>query len=177
VSRRYEQYCRIAGLVMMAVVCIAVEWPGSPAYSDTEMEGDKRSQWNAQSMVIRAQRMRVPKQEHGIEVKGIFEGYVQFDYLRPMGTVSFRSDILTIYGLSKTEMPRRVEMVGNVSMQMGEWSIDGREAFSDNMNMYVEFVGDVMVRRNNKVVGANLKNVRFDIIRQAISSQQEDGSS
>lgn len=173
-SRRYEEYYRIVGLLMMAVVCIAVEWSGSPAYSDSKAEGDKRSRWNAQSMEIRAQSMGFPKEEQGAETKGIFEGYVQFDYFRPMGVVSFRSDILTIYGLSKTEMPRRVEIGGHVSMQMGEWSIDSQEAFSDNLNRHVDFVGDVAVRRKYKHVGVNLKKVRFDILRQTIFSEEED---
>ena len=157
----------------MVVVCVAAGLLGSQACSSAEIQGDKYFQWNNHSAVITAQRVTVPAQEQDTEARGIYEGNVDFKYLGSKGVVSFRSDKLTVHGSSQTKMVRRVEMVGKVSMQMGDWSISSQEAFSENLNVYVDFVGDVTIRRSYAAVGSNLKSIRFDILSETILSREQ----
>jgi hypothetical protein len=123
-----------------------------------------------QSSVITSKKIIVPKHDQDVEAKGIFEGDVDFKYVKQEGVLSFHSDKLIAYVVKQTQMLKRVEMFGEVSMQKGEWLIHSKEAFSDNLNAYVDFSGDVTVRKGQETIGANLKSVRFDILAEAISS-------
>jgi hypothetical protein len=170
--REYRKYHRTKGLPTIVLACLTVGFLGSISCIGSEVQEGKRFLPNIQSAVITSKKVIVPKQEQGTEAKGIFEGDVDFKYLKPQGTLSFHSDKLVTYVSRQTHMLRRVEMVGKVSMQQGEWSIYSKEAFSDNLNAYVDFSGDVTVQRNQEVIGANLKSLRFDTLAETISPRE-----
>lgn len=123
-----------------------------------------------QSSVITSKKVISPKQDRDAEAQGIFEGDVDFKYVKPDGVLSFHSDKLVASVVKQTQMLKRVEMFGKVSMEKGEWTIYSNEAFSDDLNAYVDFSGDVTVRKSQQTIGEHLKRLRFDILSENVSS-------
>jgi hypothetical protein len=167
-----SRYCTVNVILPSRVIasCVTVVLLSSSACIGNEAKEGAPLFPQIQSSVITSKKIIVPKQDQDVEAKGIFEGDVDFKYVKQEGVLSFHSDKLIAYVLTQTQMLKRVEMFGEVSMQKGEWRIHSKEAFSDNLNAYVDFSGDVTVRKGQETIGVNLKRVRFNTLAETISS-------
>jgi hypothetical protein len=71
--------------------------------------------------------------------------------------------------LRENKKLRRVELLGHVSMEQGEWHIHSGAAFSDDLNAYVDFADDVSVWKGAEVIANGLESIRFNILTKTIS--------
>ncbi len=76
----------------------------------------------------------------------IFEGDVHFKYSR---NIDFFSDRLLI-SVSNLKDIDFYEMSGNVIMKLGEIQVSGQKAYSENLTIYIDFLGNAIFRKQNE---------------------------
>ncbi len=96
----------------------------------------------------------------GDENKGVitFEGNVELKYNY---RINFYADKIVVDYLEGNKI-NYIEMTGNVLMRKGEVAIMSQKAFSDNFQLYIKFVENVIFSRNGLEVKS--KNIKYHFI-------------
>jgi len=138
--------------VKIALLCLSCVVWSSNLFAEDEFQGDS---FHALSNIT-ASTITVKKLD-GSEVRGVFDGNVDFTFKR---IASFHSDKLIFYSPSGTRI-ERIELLGTVSMRKRAYEIRSQRAVSDDLNAHVMFIGDVVVRTKGSI--SERKSIKFNM--------------